>query len=525
MLQPAEFQLPQGMNLSNKTYMVDLLVDNPGQVRQRGPIQIAVTFPTLTAEPVLITATKNPAGLLRFLIIQIDGVVRICDATGAQITSHAAGIAMSSTMAATRLSWDAKPNLAGGVFISHMDYGTTRKFSRAEWRGGVTVDNGPGGAGKRVTNMPDAVNDIVTFVGTALTTDAIGCFLWAGGSVTTMVPLGWIYDVPSTTTVRISKPLYRSDGVAALTNAYVISPLHLHAPPFIGQGTISSLTTSAVVTGANTKFSQAELVGAGFTLVCREATSQSIGSMASVQGDTALTLGANAGAAFNNELYYIVRYELVETGIWDYLVNGLTVNTAFDFVRAVPGCWTTTYAGRQWDAARVNMTNLRQDLNTIWYSDNGRMLITDRVPGSGSFVVVGDAGSMSDEILNIAGTADGLIIWKRNSTWIINAKNPPFRATLLAADGILNPNSYAYWKGGLVWGGFQGIYYFDGQTVENIVEQSMGQEYKRIIGNLTRNVANYTTSSAWPQLMVQGDHVFVNLKAVNTNSGIYIRRP
>jgi hypothetical protein len=518
---------PQGAVPAGRArFMVDVLVDRPGEIRARGPFTPATGWLVPDAEPNLIAAVKNPQGVQRVLLQQMDGKLQIADASGTLQQLYTSGTATNATMQATRFFWDVKPNLAGGVFITHMDYtASARKYSRYEYRGGTAFDTGPGGAGKRLTNLPSGTADTVTFAGgTALTSAHIGCMLYAGPAAGQLRPVGWIYDVPTATTARILTPYYLADGAAGLTWLYAIMPFHNAVPHIVGQGTVTTVSGSAVVTGSNTKFVAGEVAAPSY--LYRERDGALIGTVLSIQNDTALTLTVNAFQVVTNEPYYIVKNLNTETGIVGYLSNGTTINTEVSTFRHLPGAWTDTWAGRQWDANRPHPSGGRIDLNTVWYSDKNRMHVVDRVQGSGSYVVVGDAESMSDEIVNIVGTSGGLVIMKRRATFLIPQRDRPFIPQLLVGDGMLNPNSYVKYRDGVVWAGFEGVWYFDGNSVENLVADSLGAEYTRQINALLQNVSNYvSSSSASPVLMTHGDHVWINLKALAVNSRVFIRRP
>ncbi len=516
-----EGQVPPGA----ARYIVDGLVDRAGEIRQRGPIKVAGSFPQYDLNnPTIITSTRTPRGDLRFLIGYQGGMTRVYDANGVFLGSPGSGQPVGDFQ-----YLDAKPNLAGGVFISQVQQpNNNRKMSRAEWRGGYGLEAGVGGgAAKRLTNLPSAASDTVNFAGgTALTTAHIGCFLWSGPLSTTMVPVGWIYDVPTATSARILTPFYNGSGAAALTHAYLIQPLHLHQPLIFGQGTISTLTTSTTVTGSNTKFAQASNLVAGTYHVYRQRDSLYIGLVSAFNNDNSITLSANAAAKMDNEQYYITNAKGTDSGGWGYLSNGLTISTEFSYYHQLPGAWTAVYAGRQWDAVRVHPQGGREDLNTVWYSEKNRMLVTDRVPGSGQYIVVGDSASMQDEIQNIEGTRGGLVVWKKGSTFLISQKNPPFSAVpLVTDDGILNPSAYTRFRDGVVWAGYKGVWYFDGSSVQNIVAESLGAEYPRMISNLIANGDGLGNDVIQPTVHTHGDHVWVNLKATAPSMGLYIRRP
>ena len=112
------------------------------------------------------------------------------------------------------------------------------------------------------------------------------------------------------------------------------------------------------------------------------------------------------------------------------------------------------------------------ELNTIFFSDpGGPFTLTpadwqDDVSGLSNKIVIGDNDN-SDYLVGMAHERDNLIIFKRNSTYIMSGYSPSnFTVMALSHEiGCYDPHSIAEVDGGVVWISARGVEYFDGTSI------------------------------------------------------------
>jgi hypothetical protein len=125
-------------------------------------------------------------------------------------------------------------------------------------------------------------------------------------------------------------------------------------------------------------------------------------------------------------------------------------------------------------------------------------------PTTGNKITIG-SGDDRAEIVASAGTTSGLLFFKNNATYILTGKSPSnFQVSKLLDDGAVSARSVTAYKSGVIWAGFKGIYYFDGSSVTNLVEDSLGEQYQMLLKQAY--FAPTLTCS-----FVANDHLFVSI--------------
>lgn len=140
-----------------------------------------------------------------------------------------------------------------------------------------------------------------------------------------------------------------------------------------------------------------------------------------------------------------------------------------------PGIFNSTYAGRQW-FANFNTTENIYDANinrVVFSSRDNAENINLCQDASDSIIIPG-----RENIMGIAGSTSGLLVFLENKTYIIRGtKRSNFALQELYPDGCISTTSIVQVGGGVIWAGKQGIYYYDGATVRNFTSEALGVYY------------------------------------------------
>lgn len=146
-----------------------------------------------------------------------------------------------------------------------------------------------------------------------------------------------------------------------------------------------------------------------------------------------------------------------------------------------PGLFNATYANRQWFASfNTNSTQYDKFINRVVFSgtDNSENINLCQ-DASDSIVIPG-----KEPIRGIAGSNAGLLVFVESKTYIIKGTNRSnFSLEELYPDGTLSTSSIVQVGGGVIWAGKQGIYYYDGVTVRNFTNETLGIYYTDGIKN------------------------------------------
>ena len=164
--------------------------------------------------------------------------------------------------------------------------------------------------------------------------------------------------------------------------------------------------------------------------------------------------------------------EYVMQNLTDYTekyYNRYTVNTGS--LTTFAGLYTTTYQGLQWWGG-FSKVPTRASRVTFSASNNGEAVDLS-VDAADSIEFPGNS-----QLRGIASTVAGLVVFLDNKTYIIRGSNRSnFTVEQLYPEGCLSASSIVEYGGGVFWAGTSGFFYFDGSSVRNIVQESMGQYY------------------------------------------------
>jgi hypothetical protein len=234
--------------------------------------------------------------------------------------------------------------------------------------------------------------------------------------------------------------------------------------PRITTGTITCDTTSTAVNGGKTKF-QAEGLGSGTWQIYRQTDMAYVGKVSSVASDTSLTLTANAAVAMSDDDYIALKADA------DWSMSTTANTSKVGFLNA-------SYAQRQWyanDGAQYTKTY------RVWFSDTVDPEALD-VTNDGDWLEINSTTQVNEPLQALCPVYNSLLCIKENETFAIfgNSKDT-FASKKVHDDGTLSGMSVQPYGGGALWAGRQGIYFFDGITVQNLTEAKLGDVWKNSV--------------------------------------------
>jgi len=403
---------------------------------------------------------------------------------------------------------DAKAALGGGVWVGVIDDVTNTSDSGASalffWKGGGQV---PVSIGSASWDVGSTTPNVITHSSTTGVESGMFAFYNNG---TTERYLGTVVSTTSTTVTLEKNVLARTvtESVSGLTVIYrsIRGFVHQYGRGFANYDGGAYLTGGGIGTDAEGLFKAAKLtagtsISTHYAYVYRNSDYQYVGrilyngtvSNTQVQ----LAAGANERAMtvsqyVQNEAYVIIRddtdayhgaatYDSIAAPINlidrrpDMAPTKLTLTSGTKAPLPAPGILNSTYAGRQW-FANFNTTENAYDINinrVVFSSKDNPENINLCQDASDSIVVPG-----RENIIGIAGSTSGLLVFLENKTYIIRGtKRSNFALQELYPDGCISTTSIVQVGGGVIWAGKQGIYYYDGATVRNFTSEALGVYY------------------------------------------------
>lgn len=491
---------PAGINRSVGSHIIedfqfenatDVLFDRVGFIRQRGPLNRAQnTDPTNTASitdlsPYYMVHTVDPGGTTKVLIIVLNGTTPTAYGLSSDFES---ATALTGTIApASATKFVSAPNLAGsgGVWIGGSNAYSTNSYTML-WRGCTLADPTTTSETISVTRGATAV----TGSGTSFLTEAEpGSFLFAKTDTytTATVYIGVVKSVASDTSLTLEEGALDT----CTTKDYALKAFRYLQDRY-SEGRITCTTASTALTGGGTKWRSAGISGNHY--IYRRRDFAYIGKVSSVVDEDNITLAANAAQACTNEEY--VSVAVGETN---------ALNTSYEATGWIPA----NYANRMWfinigDASAVGGSIIARfsdlyDADSIYIARN-----------DGNFVEVPNFyGQATTPILHAIGTFAGLVFFKENEVSILVGNSPDnFNIRPMYNDGLLDGRTVVAYENGVVWTGRKGIHYFDGASVTNLTQPTLGDWWTRNL--LTHDV---TTQNAWG--WVHRDHYMVYIESLD----------
>ena len=465
---------PGGMNLHlpaqelsefEARYLQDILVDHPGLTRRRGPVAAIDGLVTTGTPATGLVQTLDPNGTARFGLLHGD------DSTGYL------GLLSADGSSKVDISWngvlptnpyrivDAKAALNGGAWIgSSSEYDSNAPVQTlALWKGGNKADYSTG----TVTVTRGSLS--MTGSGTSWLANIVpGMFIFANtDDPYTMTLLGVVKSVESNTALTLVDP----SPYACTAKAYSIKSIRGFCPR-VGEGRITTATSSTTVNGGVTKFKDQKL-DTGVWQLYRASDWAFIGKVSSVTTNIQLVLTANAAIALNNERYIAIRAD----GDW-------SINTMAEADRKV-GFLNALYAERQWFA---NLGQRFETTSRVWYSDPSDPEVVDLSPYDGDFVDIGSTHGTNAPIRAMMPATNALVVIKDNEAFGIFGTSPSnFSPKKIHDDGTLCGMSVQPYGGGVLWAGREGVHFFDGVQTQNITQDKLGDYYKKALQSFNPN--------------------------------------
>lgn len=484
---------PDGMNVNDPAqelldtearYLQDVFVHQLGFTKRRGPLaDVSGMVSWGTDKLVGLVQTRDPAGTIQVGALHVDtgnnlkfSVLSSNFASKTLLATLQTGVSLTPYPIV-----DAKPAKNGGTYIgiAQQDGVNPSWELLVYWRGGVSANYTTG----TVTTTSGSTS--VTGAGTAWAANVTpGTQLLDGSSQF----VGTVKTVNSNTSITLEEP----PQVIMTGAAYTLTAIRGFAPKVV-QGTITCDTTHTTLTGAQTKFVD-EGVGANWRLF-RAEDGTLVGTVASVQSNKALTLGANATVNMTNEDYYLVNNAA------DYGMSALgTVKK--------PGFLNASYADRQFFANRGISSDAGGEwINRLWFSEVTDPEDMDMSMVTGNYIPVVSGTGNNTPIKAIVPAYNSMVILKQDESFILVGQDEnQFQLKKLGDDGTLSGMSAVSYNGGVVWAGKNGIYFYDGVSATNIVQGTLGLYYSEAVHQFDPN-----TYRMWGTII--RDHYFLHIES------------
>jgi hypothetical protein len=448
-------ELPEGQHHT----LYDCLLDNPGFIRQRGPVAaLGSNVPaagyfgmwgsTFSNRPPGPPAPSTPitsnlfgimgGGATNGLYIRANGTNRFLFAFGtgslvADDICHAAAALKHGTLLGRNDKTYTRPQTLQYHAGAQDTYYTTGTMTVA--RGSRAVV-GAGGA----------------------------AWLGLAGAATGgwfLVSNNWdrVYGVVASIDTNTTLTLVDPSPYAAAASTYQLVPLR-QVIWKMGKGRITVAAGSAAVTGGLTKFLALNTTFRNYDLY-RLSDMTSVGTVLTVGTDRTLTLAAGAAVSMSNE-----RFVLIPNAAALYDASTATV-TRGDIPQ---GGLTSAYAGRQFYANLASPALSGQ--STIWFSDPQDFEMVDYSPTDGDFIVVASQGNPNAPITGMFGMQNGLAIFKDRELWMLSGDDPSnFVLSKVADVGTWTHTSIVPWRGTLIFAAREGILQFDGVRLRNLTSE------------------------------------------------------
>lgn len=542
-LDSAPNEIPAGMG----RFLKDVLLDVPGVVRQRGPLNTKGIFPSLPSSHRVIglTSLQDPNGTNFFRILLLTSDKNSPNHIYAWFYGHSSSTStvsfharsffdlMDPIMAdgrnegegllyfderrgnATNLgafqllnSFDVTSLFGGGLSIGP---GANDPFfdSKLAMDGGVLLGIGTNygqdtgksshrvmihwrGASKSsynraavtVTQNSTALNDAGA---SFLANVEPGMFVLKTSDSSF---IGVVKTVVSNTAITMEQAPLIVAGVTDVTFVSMRRPFSVGGPN-IGAGSITCSTASAVVNGGGTKF-QDQVVTAGDQLF-RANDFTYIGQVASIQSNIQLTLTAPAAKALAVENYVIVH---AATAPW--AAGSEPVMSAF-------------FNGMQLLAAADNLRGGQNERSRIFVTDSRIMEQID-LTKTGTYYDLPNTKAHTD-IRGLMATESCALVFLAEATYGIFGTDPTALVPkVVHSDGALSPMVIQPWQGGAIWAGHRGVYFFDGHSTHNLLEGRASRAHQQALANI-----DYGTYRAWS--MIHNGHYVCFLS--KTNAGAF----
>ena len=501
---------PKGLNQSAPgTFILDeylrwgqdVLFDRAGYIRRRAPFSVHSLFkngdpptvfqPNVNNERVVsVISTKNPFGKdVTGIVVSNNTTARILfydeNFVSTVVSSNIVSSAALDVNIPDNAIFDATQSSSGGMWLGLLESyeagSSSNEYFQYYWYGGygqehqnaTTCTFGVDGTGADST-FTDTITG--TFDTTKLTS---GMFVYrvSGGN---NYYLGMIKSF-SSSSVILDKDIIRTAGYAtnASDNANKLAQTikFVNVRPYIhnhGRGLITKQTSGHTVTsGSVGSDGEGHFKSANISnwAIYRANDGAWIGDVNTITDNAALALNTShhTTISMNADEYVAREYAAIPT---TKISDGDADNVA--------GVFTATYAGYQW----YGNGGTKATANRIVFSAYHDAESVDLSLNAADSIIIPNNG----QIRGMATSNSGLLIFLEDHTYIVRGNyRANFTLTELYPAGCLSAMSVVEYGGGVFWAGKEGIFYYDGATVRNLVKNNLGVYYTDSIKTFDSN--------------------------------------
>ena len=501
---------PKGLNQSAPgTFILDeylrwgqdVLFDRAGYIRRRAPFIVHSLFkngdpptvfqPNVNNERVVsVISTKNPFGKdVTGIVVSNNTTARILFYDEDFVSTVDSGTIVSSAALDANIPdnviFDATQSSSGGMWLGLLESyeagSSSNEYFQYYWYGGygqehthaTTCTLGVDGSSHSSTFTNTITPTTGTFDVTKLTP---GMFVYrvSGGN---NYYLGMIKSF-STGSITLDKKIIRTGGYATDADTYNTAQTikFVNVRPYIhnhGRGLITKPTGTTVTSGSVGSDGEGHFKSANISewAIYRANDGAWLGDVDTITDNAALVLSAThlTSETMNADEYVAREYAAIPT---TKISDGDADNVA--------GVFTATYAGYQW----YGNGGTKATANRIVFSAYHDAESVDLSLNAADSIIIPNNG----QIRGMATSNSGLLIFLEDHTYIVRGNyRANFTLTELYPAGCLSAMSVVEYGGGVFWAGKEGIFYYDGATVRNLVKNNLGVYYTDSIKTFDSN--------------------------------------
>jgi hypothetical protein len=369
---------------------------------------------------------------------------------------------------------------AGGLFNGAQFLDSGKPYlSSFIWGGSLSTSNTSTGTFTAATTSA-----LLGGVGTSWTSALVGTYVFVDSGGGALLYYGQVKSVDSTTQITLTEKAYF--GTGGSTPIFKTSRT-LRANVYKGRVTCS--TASATVVGSNTKWANSSpnknsgnyLSAPGGWVMYRASDGASIGVVSAVVNDTTITLSAVASVNCTNENYVLrpSNVLLAANGFSSAYISAACSEVYAD--RYFYGCVYTNDGNLQMPLAADPRTwCTAQITSSIVFTNKYQPEQFDLDPKTGDIITLPSISGYGEEIRALKAMRGGMLIFRGTETYFLTGYSPEtFRVVKILNDGCLGANCVKKYKDGVIWAGYEGIWYFDGTRVTDLLESRTKDLYRR----------------------------------------------
>jgi hypothetical protein len=521
---------------TNVRWAQDILFDRVGYLRRRAPFEIfdlynnsvppSITQPSTPNERIItVVSTLDPSGN------RIVGLV-LGTSTNTRILFYNENFRNtgSSTLNYTFPSdmvYDCKPASNGGMWLSFMESykaaSSSNEYYQYYWFGGNGVEEAVNNINLGHTvGTPNSKHSTYTNILTrsAGTFDTAkitpGMFVYVTYNSVDYY-IGMVKNVTSAQ-VTLDKDIIRFTPDANITTVspsaitgltvkfYNVRPyIHAHGRGLITRASASSTVTSGSIgTEGEGHFASANLGKDPVTNTIRWALYRAsdgewIGDVDTATSNAALSLDADHHSNFAESIMNADEYVA-----WPYMADDRNASAVLSPAVAsrFGGVFNATYAGLQWFGNGGD----NESYNRIVFSAPHNSEAVDLSLDAADSIVI----PSTSEMRGLASSSTGLLIFTADKTYILRGNyRANFSLEELYPEGCLSSMSIVEYGGGVFWTSRVGMMFYDGATVRNLAQNSLGAYY-------TDSIRTFDVNSDRIYSFLHKDYLFVHFTAFDS---------